>query len=96
MAWVLNYMSLGEFTKLVVCLSLDMVEYIVPILLVDSPVNYIFHIFSLICALYLFGWTGLISALDLVPGLDILPMNTITWMVWFTRKHPIGATVREI
>jgi len=64
-----------------VCLTLDGVEYVIPILLTPF-VGDIYDVVALVISLYLFGWFGLISALDLVPYLDILPVNTIAWLVW--------------
>jgi len=96
-AWILNYMSLGEFTKLVFCLSIDIVEYIMPMLL-EPLVGDIFDIFALVSCIYMFKWIGLISALDLIPGLDVLPVNSITWIIWFTlkrQKEEIGRVAEE-
>jgi len=85
-AWIFNYVSLGEFNRLIFCISLDIVEYIIPMLL-QPLVGDFFDIFALICCIYLFKWVGLVSALDLVPGLDILPINIITWVIWFVIKR---------
>ena len=90
-------MSLGEFTKLVFCLSIDIVEYIMPMLL-EPLVGDIFDIFALVSCIYMFKWIGLISALDLIPGLDVLPVNSITWIIWFTlkrQKEEIGRVAEE-
>ena len=86
MTWILHYMTLGEFTRLIVCLSLDIVEYIFPMLL-QPLVGDFFDIFALVTCIYIFKWIGLLSVLDLIPGLDILPINTIAWAIWFILKH---------
>ena len=88
-------MSFGEFTKLIFCLSLDIVEYLIPVFLLPSLVGDIFDGIAFLCCIYLFKWIGLISALDLVPGLDILPINTVTWIVWFILKRQKEFISRE-
>lgn len=83
---IFEYISYGEFIRLIVCVAIDGVEYLVPILLAPI-VGTIYSFVGLVTALVMFGWVGLIAALDLVPGLDILPMNTITWLVWVLSKR---------
>ena len=86
MSSIFEYLSYGEFTRLVVCLSLDLVEYVIPILLTPF-VGDLFDIIGLSIALYLFGWMGLLDILELIPGLDFLPINFFTWVIWmFTRR----------
>jgi hypothetical protein len=82
---VFRYLSYGEFKRLLVCLCLDSVEYV--FLFLMPPLGEIFGVASLIISLFMFGWVGLISGLDMIPDVDILPINTITWLVWVLRNH---------
>jgi hypothetical protein len=42
---------------------------------------------GIIMCFALFRWIGLISLLELVPGLDVLPIYIITWLVWYLVKR---------
>lgn len=86
MAWILSIMTYSEFVKLVVCLSLDTVEFVVPFLL-QPIVGDMFDIIGLATCLYFFRWLGLVAVLELVPGLDVVPINTVTWIIWFIVNH---------
>jgi len=83
---IFEYVSYGEFIRLIVCLSIDLVEYVVPFLLTPFAGD-LYDIVGLAASFYMFGWIGLFSGLDLVPGLDILPINTITWLIWVVVRH---------
>lgn len=83
---IFEYISYGEFIRLIVCVTIDGVEYVIPIFLTPF-VGTIYSFVGLVTSLYMFGWIGLISALDLISGLDILPMLTITWVVWVLSKR---------
>ena len=78
---IFKFLSYGEFIRLIVCSTIDGVEYIIPVLLTPLAGD-IFDIVGVIFALYMFGWTGLFSGLELVPGLDIIPINVINWIIW--------------
>ena len=86
MASIFRYMSYGELIKLTVCLSLDICDYVV-IFLLSSIVGDFFSIISLATTIYMFGLLGLIEILDFIPGFDLLPMATITWLAWTMRKR---------
>ena len=86
MTSIFGYISYGEFIRLVVCLSIDVVEYIIPVLTLPL-IGDLFDIVGVATSLYLFRAVGLLSLLELVPGLDFLPMNTITWFVWLVLKR---------
>lgn len=86
MGSIFEYISYGEFIRLIVCLTIDGIEYIIPMLLTPF-VGDIYDMVGLVVSLYMFGWIGLISALDLVPGLDILPITTITWFIWVVSRR---------
>ncbi len=93
MGWVLRALTYGEFMRLVISASIDAVEYVVPILSLPL-IGDIFDIVGLATSLYLYGWTGLVAALELVPGLDLLPLNVLTWVVWIIIKRQREATER--
>jgi len=93
MGWVLRTLTYGEFMRLVVSASIDAVEYVVPILSLPL-IGDVFDIVGLATSLYLYGWAGLVSALELVPGLDLLPLNVLTWVVWIIIKRQREATER--
>jgi hypothetical protein len=90
---VLKTLTYGEFMRLVISASIDAVEYVVPILSLPL-IGDLFDIVGLSMSLYLYGWTGLVSALELVPGLDLLPLNVLTWVVWIIIKRQKEATER--
>lgn len=85
-----KYLSYGEFKRLLICLCLDSVEYV--LLFLMPPLGEIFGVAALITSLLMFGWIGLLSGLDMVPFADILPINTITWFVWILRNRLSTAT----
>jgi hypothetical protein len=91
MGSVLTLLSPSEFMRLVISLSIDIVEYIIPVLMLPL-IGDLYDIVGLVTSLYLYGVVGAISALDLIPGLDILPINTITWFVWLILKRQREAT----
>ena len=86
MGSVLTILSYGEFVNLIICLSIDIVEYIFPVLMLPL-IGDLFDLVGIATCLVLFRVVGLIALLELVPGLDILPMNTITWFVWLVLKR---------
>ena len=83
---IFEYISYGELIRLIVCVSLDLVEYFIPFLLTPF-VGDIFDIIGLVTCLYMFRWIGLFSALELVPGLDSLPINVLTWVIWVLSRR---------
>ena len=79
--WLLR-ISWEELLTLAVCLSLDVLEYIIPVLsmpLVGDIIDITGFIF---CYMY-FGWIGLVTLLEVIPGLDVIPIFTATWLVWY-------------
>ncbi len=83
---LLSILSYSEFVGLVMCLSIDIVEYVIPVLMLPL-IGDLFDLVGIASCLVIFRAVGLISLLELVPGLDILPMNTITWFVWLFLKR---------
>ena len=86
MSSIFEFLSYGELIRLIICLSIDGVEYIIPILLTPF-VGDIYDGVGLVTSLYMFGLIGLFSALELIPGLDILPINIITWLIWMVSRR---------
>lgn len=83
---IFEYISYGEFVKLVVCVSLDVVEYLIPSLMTPF-VGDIFDLVGLAASFYMFKWIGLFAALELVPWFDILPINIVTWIIWVLSRR---------
>ena len=78
-----------ELLFLIVCIVLDISEYVVTVLLLPSVGDFL-DIIGIIACLVMFHWFGVISLLELIPGADIFPVFIITWLVWYflkTRKH---------
>ena len=75
-----------ELIKLAVCLFLDIVEYILPLLMVPLVGDFI-DIGGLVLSFYMFGWVGGIVLLELLPGGDLLPMYLIAWVAWYALKR---------
>ena len=86
MASIFEYISYGEFIRLIVCVSLDGVEYVIPYLLTPF-VGDIFDVVGLVTCLYMFRWVGIFSTLELIPGLDPLPINVLTWVIWILSRR---------
>ena len=86
MAWILSIMTYSEFVKLISCISLDVVEFVVPFLL-QPIIGDLFDIIGVATCIYLFRWVGLFAVLELVPGLDFLPINVCTWIIWYMLNH---------
>ena len=74
-----------ELIGLILCISLDVTEYILKVLLLPVAGDLI-DIAGVILCIYLFRWVGAIALLELVPGLDILPVYIITWLTWYYMK----------
>ena len=74
-----------EILFLVLCIILDVSEYIIAILLVPIFGD-ILDIAGIFGSLLMFGWFGFISILELIPGMDILPIFIITWTIWYLTK----------
>ena len=85
MKHILSLISFGELNRLIVCLFLDLVEYIIPALLAPG-LGDILDIVGLVYCIYAFGWIGSISMLELIPFFDVLPINIITWFIWMSHR----------
>ncbi len=76
-----------ELLFLMVCVVLDISEYVVTILLLQGVGDFL-DIVGIIACLVMFRWVGIVSLLELIPGADIFPIFIITWLIWyFFRKQ---------
>lgn len=76
----------NELLFLLICVILDISEYVVRILLLPT-VGDLLDVVGIIASLIMFRWAGLIALVELIPGADIFPIFIITWLVWyFVRK----------
>jgi hypothetical protein len=82
-----------EMSTLAVCLALDLLDYLVPFMMVPLYGD-VLDFTGIAFTLMYFNWYGSLSILELVPGMDILPLYSITWLIWYlqsssTRKKQI-------
>jgi hypothetical protein len=71
---------------LAVCVSLDLVEYIFPLLMMPvagDPLD----LLGITLSVFFFKWIGVITFLELIPGLDTLPIFTFAWFLWYLMKR---------
>ncbi len=83
--WLVR-LNWDELISLLVCVSLDLLEFVFPPLLVPL-VGDILDFAGIVFCVYFFNWVGLVALFELLPGLDILPNFTITWLVWYILKR---------
>ena len=79
--WLLR-VSWLELMTLAVCLSLDVLEFIIPTLSMPVLGDIVDLTGFIFCYMY-FGWIALITLLEVLPGLDIIPIFTSTWLIWY-------------
>ena len=92
--WILK-ISWEEFMTLLVCLCLDLLEFVAPILLTPVLGDILDLAGFLFCAVY-FNVVGAISLLELVPGLDVVPIFSLTWLTWYLlRRRRLRKRVEE-
>jgi hypothetical protein len=83
--WLLR-ISWEELLTLAICLTLDVLDYVAPILL--TPLfGDILDFTGLIFSAVYFNWIGSIALLELIPGLDIVPFFTFAWITWYTYRR---------
>ena len=83
--WILS-VSWEELTTLVVCLCLDVSEFVAPMMLTPMLGDLLDLAGFLFCAVY-FNVIGAISLLELVPGLDVIPFFSLTWLTWYLHRR---------
>ncbi|MCJ7714270.1 hypothetical protein MUO66_07430, partial [Candidatus Bathyarchaeota archaeon] len=74
-----------ELLFLSVCIILDVSEYMLAILLLPLFGD-ILDLAGIFASVLMFGWVGLVTLIELVPGADILPIFIITWIIWYLTK----------
>ena len=79
-------MNWDELTSLIICLTLDIIEYPLPALMAPYSGD-VLDLLGTVISVYLLGIPGFLSLLELIPGLDILPIFTLTWILWYTLKR---------
>jgi len=83
--WLIR-LNWDELIALLICLSLDIIEYPLPILMAPFSGD-ILDLIGVAISVYLFGITGFIAIVELIPGIDILPTFTVTWLLWYSLKR---------
>ena len=83
--WILK-ITWEELTTLSVCLCLDLLEFVAPMLLTPVLGDILDLAGFLFCAVY-FNVVGAISLLELVPGLDVVPFFSLTWLTWYLLRR---------
>jgi len=83
--WLIRHFW-DEIVTLLVCISLDLIEYVFPLLMIPVAGD-LFDIVGLSFCIYFFNWIGLIAVLELIPGFDVLPIFTVTWLTWYILKR---------
>jgi len=83
-----------EIIMLIVCLSLDFFEIIFPPLMVPL-IGDILDFTGVVFCVTIFGWIGFPSLLELIPGLDVLPIFTATWLMWYVIQRRDAKTRME-
>ena len=79
-------LSMDEAVRLIICVILDIAEYIVPVLL--SPITGdVLDLVGIGAGIIIFRWIGLVSLLEFLPGADIFPIFIITWIIWYYFKR---------
>ena len=74
-----------ELFFLIVCIALDISEYMFAILLLPAVGDFL-DIAGFIACLAMFRWVGVVSLVELIPGADIFPVFILTWLIWYSLK----------
>lgn len=83
--WILK-ISWEELATLSICLGLDLIEYIAPIFLTPLIGDVIDFVGFIFCVVY-YNFLGIFALAELVPGLDIVPFFTMTWLIWYYMRR---------
>ena len=83
--WIVR-LNWDELVSLLFCVVFDLVEYGFPVLMMPMRGDIIDVAGILFCA-YFFSWIGLVSLFELLPGIDIIPTFTLTWLAWYILKR---------
>lgn len=74
-----------ELLTLVICVILDISEYMFGVLLLPLYGDFL-DIIGIVACFAMFRLIGVVSLFELVPGLDVLPIFIITWLLWYLTK----------
>jgi hypothetical protein len=80
-----SVLTSDEVIKLLVCVVFDAIEYVFPVLLTPL-VGDVLDVIGIGVGIILFGWLGLFSLFEFVPTVDLLPIFTLTWCIWYFLK----------
>ncbi|MEE8354703.1 MAG: hypothetical protein V3S09_02660 [Candidatus Bathyarchaeia archaeon] len=83
--WLLQYYW-DEVLSLVICVSLDLVEYLFPPLMMPVVGDAV-DLVGISLSVFFFKWIGAITFLELIPGFDVLPIFTFAWLIWYLVKR---------
>ena len=83
--WLLQYYW-DEVLTLVVCVSLDLMEYLFPLLMMPVAGDTV-DLVGITFSVFFFKWIGAITFLELIPGLDVHPSFTVAWLIWYLVKR---------
>ena len=94
-----NIFTWEELSTLAICLALDLLDYLVPFLATPIYGDMLDFAGILFCILN-FKWIGAITFLEIVPGLDIIPVYSITWLTYYlntssTRKKQLQEELEQ-
>lgn len=71
-----------DLSTLAICLALDMLDLLVPFM--STPIyGDILDFSGIAFSVLFFNWIGAITILEIIPGLDIVPLYTISWLTWY-------------
>lgn len=71
-----------DLSTLAVCLALDLLDYLVPFM--ATPIyGDILDLTGIAFCILFFNWFGAVSILEIIPGMDIIPIYSITWLTWY-------------
>ena len=83
-----------ELFSLIFCLLLDISEYMAAILIMPV-IGDMLDIIGIVVCLLTFRWIGIVSLLELIPGVDVLPIFIITWLAWYLLKKTKTASIPQ-
>ena len=74
-----------EITSLAICVFFDVVEYAAVVLTLPL-IGDLFDIIGIVFCLLIFRGFGIVSFVELLPGVDVFPIFIITWLFWYFLK----------
>ena len=77
-----SHFTWEDISTLAVCLALDLLDMLVPFMATPLYGDILDFSGITFCVLF-FNWIGAITILEIIPGLDIIPIYTISWLTWY-------------